>query len=129
MRDYTLEGGSTLPDQRTEYRLTGRARVTLELEAADSVSGLEGRQLVSYTTDLSANGIRLTTSEELPLQALLPTAVVLDGSDTVFNLTGEVVWCNAQDASSWAVGLKILESDGTSFVEWIEAVAAAMVQD
>jgi hypothetical protein len=38
----------------------------------------------------------------------------------------EVVWCRASTETSWLVGLQILESDDTSYLEWVEAVAKAM---
>jgi hypothetical protein len=39
-----------------------------------------------------------------------------------------VVWCQP-DSSEFLVGAKILRSDETAYVEWVEAVASAMAND
>ncbi|WP_372971569.1 hypothetical protein [Marinobacter sp.] len=43
-----------------------------------------------------------------------------------FRLMVEVVWCRPADDTGWLVGLQILESDDTAYLEWVEAVARAM---
>ena len=118
-------------DNRTEYRLTGSAEVTLELEATEPESGdsVPGRTLVSKTRDLSAQGFCLSTREPLPEHALLTAWVKLDGEPEAFQLTVDVVWCRPSSNGSWLVGLRILESDETSYLEWVEAVASAMSTD
>ena len=40
----------------------------------------------------------------------------------------EVIWCRPNE-SSFLVGARIIESDETAYVEWVEAVASAMAQD
>ncbi len=115
-------------DNRSEYRLTASARVAIELEASvpDDVDDSEDRTLVSRTSDLSARGIRLTTTEPLTTGALLPASVSLEEVSEPFRLMVEVVWCRPADAGGWLVGLQILESDDTEHLEWVEAVARAM---
>ena len=115
-------------DNRSEYRLTASAKVTVELESAapDESGGGTGRSLVSRTRDLSARGIRLVTSEPLTTGAILPAWISLEEVSDPFRLMVEVVWCRPADASGWLVGLQILESDDTAYLEWVEAVARAM---
>lgn len=115
-------------DNRADYRLTASAKVTLELEspAPDDTSGSVERSLVSRTSDLSVRGIRLTTSEPLTTGAILPAWVGLEDVSEPFRLMVEVVWCRPADAGGWLVGLQILESDDTAYLEWVEAVARAM---
>ncbi|PXX91941.1 PilZ domain-containing protein [Marinobacter vulgaris] len=115
-------------DNRTEYRLTASAKVTLELESpapGDAGDSAE-RALVSRTSDLSAKGIRIATPEPFTKGAILPAWVSLDEVSEPFRLMVEVVWCRPADAGSWLVGLQILESDETAYLEWVEAVARAM---
>lgn len=118
-------------DNRSEYRLTASASVTLELESPlpDDEREQSGRILESRTSDVSARGIRLTTTEPLPMGALLPAWVSLDDVSEPFQLMVEVVWCRPNTERSWLVGLQILESDETSCLEWVEAVAKAMSED
>ncbi|NMT63713.1 PilZ domain-containing protein [Marinobacter orientalis] len=115
-------------DNRSEYRLTARAKVTLELESSvpdDAGESIE-RLLVSQTSDLSATGIRLVSSEPLTRQAILSALVSLEEVSEPFRLIVEVVWCRPDDAGGWLVGLQILASDDTAYLEWVEAIARAM---
>lgn len=117
-------------DNRSEYRLTASAKVTMELESSvpeDAGSGDE-RTIVSRTSDLSARGIRLATSEPLTTGAILPAWVNLEEVSEPFRLMVEVVWCRPAGGSGWLVGLQILESDDTAYLEWVEAVARAMAE-
>jgi hypothetical protein len=118
-------------DNRSEYRLTGSAQVTLELESSEPESTDEstGRSLVSKTRDLSAQGFSLTTREPLLEHALLSAWVKLDSEPEAFQLTVDVVWCRPASAGQWLVGLRILESDDTAYLEWVDAVARAMSED
>ncbi|MDX1551550.1 MAG: PilZ domain-containing protein [Marinobacter sp.] len=115
-------------DNRSEYRLTASAKVTVELESSFPDESAEGprRSLVSRTSDLSARGIRLVTSEPLTTGAILPAWVSLEEVSEPFRLMVEVVWCRPAEAHGWLVGLQILESDDTAYLEWVEAVARAM---
>lgn len=129
--DYTFGDYEDAPDSgdnRSEYRLTASARVTMELESSvpEDASAGAGRTLVSRTSDLSARGIRLATSEPLTTGALLPAWVSLEDVSEPFRLMVEVVWCRPAEDLGWLVGLQILESDDTAYLEWVEAVARAM---
>lgn len=117
-------------DNRSEYRLTASAKVTMELEASVPEGNGSGdeRTIVSRTSDLSARGIRLASSEPLTTGAILPAWVSLEEVSEPFRLMVEVVWCRPADGSGWLVGLQILESDDTAYLEWVEAVARAMAE-
>lgn len=128
--DYTF-GNDDPPesgDKRSEYRLTGSAQVTLELESTgpDDSDDASGRILVARTRDLSAQGLSVITREPLPTTALLSAWVRLDGEPDRFQLTVDVVWCQPASPGEWLVGLSIQDSDDTSCPEWAEAVARAM---
>jgi len=116
-------------DNRADYRLTARARAILELESGlPEDSGSEARELVCGIRDISAGGLCLSSSEPLSLDALLPAKVFLGNHDEPFGLMVEVVWCRPNE-SGFLVGVRIIESDETAYVEWMEAVASAMAQD
>lgn len=116
-------------DQRSEFRLAGRATVALQLEAPNLDEGDPGKTIFCHTQDLSSSGVRMQTREQVPVGALLPLWVTFEGEQTVYELTGEVVWVESRESGYWIVGVQILESDDTSFVEWIDAVARAMTED
>lgn len=129
--DYNFGTNDELPDEgdnRQEYRLTGNARVVLELESP-SPEDPEGLKLTFHTRDLSPTGIRLRSAEPLTTQALLPATVELAGSGEALQLTVEVIWCKPGPEGQWLVGLSILESDDTAYIDWVEAVARAMGED
>lgn len=140
MTDADYEFGKTgqerpIPDNRADYRLTATARATLELEStapdlSDEHGGKEepGRELVCRLRDISARGMSLYSKEPLSLGALLPASVVLGEPEQRFTLMLEVVWCRPSE-SGFLVGAQILESDGTEYVEWVEAVAVAMAAE
>lgn len=117
------------PDNRLQYRLTARARVVLELEASypesESLSRTPGRIVVCQIRDLSTNGFCLHSGEALFPGALVPATVVLGAQAESFVLMLEVVWCRP-DEKRYLVGVRIIESDETAYVEWAEAVARAL---
>lgn len=124
-----VAGKDAEDDQRSEFRLTGRARVALQLEAPNLDEGDPGKTIVCHTQDLSSSGVRVQTREPVPVGALLPISVAFEGGQIVYELTGEVVWVERRKSGFWIVGVQILESDDTSFMEWVDAVARAMTED
>lgn len=131
--DYTFgnDDSSGSGDNRSEYRLAGSAQVRLELESTEPDSGDDSRAriLVARTRDLSAQGFSVTSREPLMRTALLRAWIRLDDEPDRFQLTVEVVWCRPASPGEWLVGLRIQESDDTSYLEWVEAVARAMSDD
>ncbi|WP_417514863.1 PilZ domain-containing protein [Marinobacter sp.] len=130
--DYTFGTRDDPPDgqdNRLYYRLTARARILVELEACcpepRGVPVASGRELACIVRDLSASGIRLLSREKLAAGALLSASVYLDSQAPPFTLTVEVVWCRPH-GSDYLVGLRIIESEQTEYVEWTEAVAKVM---
>lgn len=116
-------------DNRADYRLTARARAILELESdMPEEATFEPRELVCGIRDISASGLCLSSEEPLSLGALLPASVFLGNHSESFDLIVEVVWCRPHEAN-FLVGVRIIESDETAYVEWVEAVASAMAQD
>ncbi|WP_097461561.1 PilZ domain-containing protein [Mangrovitalea sediminis] len=107
-------------EQRREYRLTGRVRVEVEVEAADPTADQPRRLLSCVTSDISANGIRVHSQEMLPTGALLPMTVHVN--ERAYLLTVEVMWCR-EEARGYTIGFQVYESDDASVLEWKEAVA------
>lgn len=130
--DYTFgtrDEPSDAHENRMQYRLTARARITLELEAgypaSEGAQGVTRRELVCGIRDISASGLCLVCTESLSTEALFAASVSLGAQVAPFVLTVEVVWCRP-DEQGYLVGVKIIESDQTAYVEWVDAVANAM---
>ncbi|MDX1590273.1 MAG: PilZ domain-containing protein [Oleiphilaceae bacterium] len=119
--------GSADEEQRDEYRLTGRVAVSIEVEAAES--GRAARILRGSSRDLSANGVSLNAPEPLPQGALLPVTLTIDQSRPL-TLMGEVRWCQpGSRGQGYRIGLEILESDDTAYLEWKESIASLLAMD
>lgn len=130
--DYSFGSGpETDREQRREFRLTGRVTVNLELESAGPEKDSQAHMLTCYTTDLSATGIRVVAREPATEGAIIPAYVELerDGEMAAYTLMVEVVWCRAFEERLWQVGLRVLESDDTAVLEWLEAMAQALRED
>ncbi|WP_336366581.1 PilZ domain-containing protein [Marinobacter sp. C2H3] len=119
-----------LRDSRADYRLTAKARAVIELESEDPEGGAvpedSPRKLAGRVRDLSAGGCCLWLPEPVAISALLPMTIWL-GSDVHngFPLTVEVIWCRPSE-NGFLVGLHVLASDDTGYVDWVEAVGRAM---
>lgn len=120
-------------DKREDYRLSGRAAAVLELESElpeeNGQPRTKAQTLTCRVRDLSAKGLCLWSPEVLTVGALLPAHVTLGQIPGEFTLTVEVVWCRPQPGSVCLVGAEIQNSDDTSYVEWVEAVAQVMTED
>lgn len=89
------------------------------------MSGTQGRELVCGIRDISTSGICLLSEEVPPVSALFAASVSLGNHETPFALIVEVIWCS-EDVQGYLVGIRIIESDQTAYVEWADAVASAM---
>lgn len=118
-------------DQRSEFRLTGRATIVIELEAPDpEEQGLDsGVKMICQTDDLSVNGLRIRTPKPLIVGAWLLIEVTLAETGGPYVLTGEVIWCEERKDYGWLVGMKILVTEEAAYIDWVDAVSRAMAQD
>jgi len=130
--DYSFGSGDITPsgpENRADYRLTAKAVAVLELESGTpgiaGDEGMPGRKLECRIRDLSVSGLSLLSSEALTPGALIPAQVTLTATAEVLNLMLEIVWCRREPAG-FLTGARILESDDTACVEWVEAVAGIL---
>ena len=119
-------------DKRGEYRLAGSASVVLELESGEpdetGQGGTGAQTQQCRIRDLSARGLCLVTSQPVAVGALLPAFVTLVKGQDTYTLMVEVIWCRSDD-DRWLIGAEIQDSDETSYVDWVEAVARVMTED
>jgi len=134
MVDDNYEFGSAqgLPrgqDNREDYRLTARARAWFWLESPEP--GLEAPEapnaapLECQIRDISARGLSLVLSEPPALNSLVMAEISLGRRPQRFRLMVEVMWCR-QTGHDYLVGVHVLESDETDYLDWMEAVASAL---
>ena len=130
-KDYHFGQEASVPDgadKREDYRLSARATVRLHVESAEpsdrGVASLEGSVRTCEVRDLSASGMSLVTSEPLPTGSLLTAEVHLSGQHKSLKLMVEVVWHKGEGAR-YLNGVRVFDSDGTDYLNWLEAVADA----
>ncbi len=131
-RDYSFGSGDISPpgpENRADYRLAARASAVLELESGTpEIAGgkaLPARKIECRIRDLSVSGLSLVSGEPLTPGALVPAQVTLTGNSDALSLMVEIVWCRPE-SPGFLTGVKILESDDTACVEWVEAVARVL---
>ncbi|PAV24900.1 PilZ domain-containing protein [Tamilnaduibacter salinus] len=127
--DYRFgEQPETETEQRHEFRLSGRARVWLQVEAPGPEESGDGRWLACDGHDFSANGLRVCSTEPLSVGALIVGVVQLarPGGRADYTLMFETIWSQDDGDGRHRSGLRVLESDDTSLADWLDAVADAM---
>ncbi len=126
--DYSFGSGEETPDgrdMREDYRLTARALVRIELESREpGVSDGDTTTLVCEIRDISVRGMSLVSRQALSVDSILTAEVSLDAHQAPLRLMVEVVWCR-EDGRGYLVGVRVLESDETDYLRWMESVAEA----
>lgn len=117
-------------DLREEYRLTARARAWILPESPDpalesSILDEWSNRLECQIRDISARGISLLCKGSLSVGSILIAEVSLGEHAENFRLSVEVMWCRESERG-YLVGVRVLESDETDYLDWIEAVARAL---
>ena len=75
--------------------------------------------------DISARGISLLCEASLSIGSILVAEVSLGEHAEHFRLSVEVMWCREAEWG-YLIGVRVLESDETDYLDWIEAVARAL---
>ena len=132
-QNYTFGNGPELPrghDDRTAYRLTARAIAGIQV-AAREPSGEPGqdetRVVECRIRDISTDGFSLLAREAFTEGSLLSGRIDLGNGQTPYRLMIEVIWCRPV-AEGYLAGVRVLESDETDYLEWMEAVADALAE-
>ncbi len=121
-------------DNRFDYRLSARAKAIIKFEVDEpSAPGAAPQHHTFPIVDLSASGLSLWSARTLPVGALVPALIQLGDSQPDYQLMLEIVWCRraphaADCVSGFLAGCRVLEADGNATVEWLEAVATAMLK-
>lgn len=130
--NYQFGTSQVLPpgkDKREDYRLTARARAWIQRESPEPEANqdeLAGKvTLECQIRDISARGLSLVIAEPLSVNSLLMAEVSLGHQPKGFQLMVEVMWCREAD-EGYLVGIRVLESDDTDYLDWMEAVATAL---
>ena len=72
-------------------------------------------------------GFSLISREPFTQGAILSASVDLANGASTYGLTIEVKWCRPVE-QGYLVGVGVLESDETDYLEWMEAIADALAE-
>lgn len=134
-QNYTFGTGPELPrghDDRADYRLTARAFAGVQVETSEPLGalppGMPGQRIVKCRIrDISSGGFSLVAREVLPEGSILTSNVDLGNGKPSYRLTIETMWCRPVN-QGYLVGVRVLESDETDYLEWMDAVADALAE-
>ncbi len=117
---------------RTEPRLPHNEVIFVEIKTPGAMENDDLRPSVraSETVDISANGIQVRVHEPLRVGAIIQICIIRENTGDRYELVAEVRWQKRLPGSvGYLVGLALLESDGTSIVEWKLAVSVMLSDD
>ena len=107
----------SIMDKRSELRLEKQLLVNIDKTGFESMG---------LTSNISKNGMLITTTEVLPLNC--EVSILLGVADETFALKGQVIWSrewNGGSSSSHdtraAAGIKILEAPG-QYIKYVEEI-------
>ncbi|WP_372965143.1 PilZ domain-containing protein [Marinobacter sp.] len=130
-KDYSFGADQVAPDgqdMREDYRLTARAIAKIQIESLEPHEGDDGS--ASFNTvsceirDISVRGMSLVSQQALNVDSILSAHVRLDSLSEPFHLMIEVIWCR-EDGRGYLMGVRVLDSDETDYLAWLDAVAQA----
>lgn len=108
-------------EQRQEFRLNNQLTVIIELNS--SANG-EPTLVITKSLDISANGLRVISSEPVATDIILRCCIRPADESRQFLLVTEVKWCKPHDTEGdYLIGLSLFDSEGTDIVEWKEHIA------
>jgi Tfp pilus assembly protein PilZ len=105
-------------DRRKEPRLEREER--LFIKQVFSGDPEYGQAIFKASTaDLSAGGLCLIASREIPEGARLELWLELRGRKAKFFLVSEVCWCKqAEDAETWSLGVALKDAPSSDLSQW-----------
>ncbi|BFM07482.1 PilZ domain-containing protein [Halioxenophilus aromaticivorans] len=107
-------------EQRSELRLNRKYTVLLKL-AAETPAGDAAEFAIARCLDVSSDGLKIETNSLLQAGYIHEVTVVVEclaAPAQRYNLIAEIMWCDALAQGGYTAGLKLLESEDTTFIGW-----------
>ena len=93
------------------------------METTNAAEMEDGESILCSTVDLSAGGVRLRVSRELPLGSRMEVWVKSKEQEGTLRIVGNVVWCRTlEGCSDLQAGLEILDQERTDYAEYRKRV-------
>lgn len=109
-------------EKRQELRLS--AQETLFIEVDSGEDGAQTQIVISSSVDISANGLQMIIDRPLLAGSIHRLCLQLDVPDAWLYLSAMVIWVRPlADDDGYAVGVQVMESQGTDIQQWKTWVA------
>ena len=115
-----VKADKSMAENRKSERMERRESVSIQIISSSQHKQHPPEVASTETLDISAGGIKLYLNGSVREKTILDFCLEYSGETRRFLLTGEVRWCQAVEDSLFHVGIKILDAQGTDFVEWQE---------
>lgn len=115
-------------EKRQELRLSAQETLFIEVEAGDD--SRPASIVIGSSVDVSANGVQLVIDRPLQPGNIYRVCLQQASDNQRLYLSTLVIWSHLlPNDEGWAVGLQILESQGTDVQRWKEWVAQRCTTD
>lgn len=114
--------------KRQEYRLIDRATVYIEVVAESYDQSEPAEILISNSVDVSANGLQITTSEPLSVNAIHQAVIQLQDTEQRTQLTVQVRWVRTNATEDeYYIGLAVLDDSDSAVAQWKNILSEKLI--
>lgn len=115
-------------EKRQELRLSAQETLFIEVDSGDENTSTQ--ILISNSVDISANGMQVVIDRPLFAGNIHRLCLQLSEPEQRLYLSALIVWSRAlADDEGYAIGMQVLESQGTDVQLWKEWIAGRCALD
>jgi len=121
---------TAMRERRKEPRLQEQFRAVVTLFEKTRDPEIESRTFFCSTKNISCGGLRLTSSEHIPVGTKLDLLIVLTWCFWGFTHSGLVVWSEADKKNNTCtLGIKLTTTSEATRIAWRDAIDDKLGQD
>lgn len=115
-------------EQRKNRRHDREEKIFIEVLSASNTSSSDGVLLECTTRDISANGLKISSSYPFIINSILELLISFESGGHKFLLTGEVKWFEKLDGELYLAGFQLIDAEHSDFVSWQEMFNAEVTE-
>lgn len=117
-------------EKRQELRLNAQETLFIEVDSGEENDSGQTQIIISNSVDISANGLQIVIDRPLQTGSIHRLCLQLGVPEQRLYLSAVVAWSRVlPDDDGYAIGVQVLESQGTDVQHWKEWVAARCALD
>ena len=114
---------NTATEERSVPRYQKDTTVFVELTSGSVTDNVESSIVICRSVDLSNTGVQVLLDEAIPEGHILRLCLDTRGREPIF-VVAEVVWqLQDEDSEEQFVGFRLVDSQGSDFLEWRRAIS------